>query len=147
MNPLAMSKEEREAFLAGVHVAVLTVTRPGKGPLAVPVWYAYEPGGDVRFVTADSAPKSKLIRAAGRVSLCVQTESVPYKYLTVEGPTTIEKPDFERDVRAIAYRYLGREMGERYIVSTEEARRTSPEILVRIRPEGWRSEDFSKWSM
>lgn len=147
MNPLAMTKEEREAFLAEVHVGVLCVERPGMGPLAVPVWYGYEPGADVRIVTADSSPKAKLIRAAGRVSLCIQTETVPYKYLTIEGPTKIEAPSFERDVRAIAHRYLGPDMGERYLAATEESRRTAPEILVRVRPEHWRSEDFGKWSM
>ncbi len=147
MNPLAMTKTEREAFLAGAHVGVLCVARPGMGPLAVPVWYGYEPGADVRVVTAASSPKAQLIRAAGRVSLCVQSEAVPYKYLTVEGPTTIETPDFERDVREIARRYLGPDLGESYLRATEESRRAAPEILIRIRPERWRSEDFAKWSM
>lgn len=145
MNPLAMTKQEREAFLAEVHVGVLSVDRPGLGPLAVPVWYGYEPGADVRVVTGDGSPKAKLIRAAGRVSLCIQTETPPYKYLTIEGPATIEPVNFERDVRAIAHRYLGRDMGEQYLVATNEFRST--EVLVRIRPERWRSEDFAKWSM
>lgn len=38
---LAMSTEEREAILAGRHVGVLSVDDPGRGPLAVPVWYPY----------------------------------------------------------------------------------------------------------
>jgi PPOX class probable F420-dependent enzyme len=147
MNPLAMTKEEREAFLAEAHVGVLCVARSGMGPLAVPVWYGYEPGADVRIVTADSAPKTRLIRAAGRISLCVQTETLPYKYLTIEGPVTIGTPDFERDVRGIAHRYLGPVMGDRYVAATEKNRRESPEVVIRIRPERWRSEDFSKFSM
>ena len=44
--PLTMSRAEREEFLAGVHVGVLSVASgDGGGPLAVPVWYAYQPGG------------------------------------------------------------------------------------------------------
>ena len=36
---VTMSREEREQFLAGVHVAVLSVASvDGGGPLAVPVW-------------------------------------------------------------------------------------------------------------
>ena len=39
---VTMSRDERERFLAGVHVGVLSVASPdGGGPLAVPVWYAY----------------------------------------------------------------------------------------------------------
>jgi nitroimidazol reductase NimA-like FMN-containing flavoprotein (pyridoxamine 5'-phosphate oxidase superfamily) len=42
---LTMTKEEREAFLAAVHVAVISVAEDGHGPLMVPIWYSYEPGG------------------------------------------------------------------------------------------------------
>ena len=48
---LTMSKAEREAFLAETHVAVISVVDGSRGPLTVPVWYAYEPGRDLRFVT------------------------------------------------------------------------------------------------
>jgi len=34
---LAMTPDEREAFLAGVHVGVLAVEEAGRGPLTVPV--------------------------------------------------------------------------------------------------------------
>src|SRR4030095_12792855 len=59
---------------------------PGRGPLAVPIWYAYEPGGDVRFVTARGSRKGELIAQATRLSLCAQTETPPYKYVSVEVP-------------------------------------------------------------
>lgn len=147
MNPLAMTKEEREAFLAEPRVGVLSVERPGLGPLAVPVWYAYDRGGDVRIVTGENAAKTKLIRAAGRISLCIQTETVPYKYLTIEGPVTLGPPSYERDVRDIAHRYLGKEMGDQYLAAIAKTRDANPEVLIRVRPERWRSEDFAKWSM
>jgi len=44
---LAMSRQEREAFLAALHVGVISIERPGRGPLTVPIWYGYEPGGDL----------------------------------------------------------------------------------------------------
>jgi len=38
--PPSMSQAEREEFLAGVHVGVLSVASgDGRGPLAIPVWY------------------------------------------------------------------------------------------------------------
>ena len=43
-----MTKANREAFLAALHVGVLAVADDSGGaPVAVPVWYRYEPGGDV----------------------------------------------------------------------------------------------------
>ena len=37
---LTMTNEEREAFLADVHVAVISVAEDGHGPLVVPIWYS-----------------------------------------------------------------------------------------------------------
>jgi nitroimidazol reductase NimA-like FMN-containing flavoprotein (pyridoxamine 5'-phosphate oxidase superfamily) len=49
---LAMTPAEREAFLAEVHVAVVTVSDDdGRGPLAIPLWYDYRPGGEIILVT------------------------------------------------------------------------------------------------
>lgn len=140
----AMTRAEREAFLAGTHVGVVSIDDPGRGPLAVPVWYAYSPGGVVRIVTAAGSEKARLLRAAGRMGLCVQTETPPYKYVSVEGPVTFVAPDHERDVRGMARRYLGPDMGEAYLAMTADERARNPEILIELRPERWRSVDYAK---
>jgi PPOX class probable F420-dependent enzyme len=139
---LAMSKSEREAFLAATHVAVISIARNGRGPLAVPVWYRYEPGGPIKFVTGGKSQKADLIRRAGRLSLCVQTETPPYQYVSVEGPATIGEPDFEPDVRQVAIRYLGKEMGEAYLKMTAEEHVGA--VLVTLTPERWLSVDYHK---
>lgn len=141
----AMTKAEREAFLAGMHVAIVSIAQPQRGPLTVPVWYAYEPGGVVRFVTGGASKKAARIRAAGRLSLCVQTETAPYQYVSVEGPATIGTPDFERDVRAIAHRYLGEQMGDWYLQTTASERTNS--ILVSVTPERWLTVDYGKMAV
>jgi PPOX class probable F420-dependent enzyme len=140
--PFQMSKAQREAFLAAVRVGIISVVDPGRAPLAVPIWYNYEPGGLIRLVTGGESKKAKLIRRAGRVSLCVQTETPPYQYVSVEGPVTISAPDFERDIRTMAYRYLGEQLGEWYLQQTAAERRTS--ILISLTPERWLSVDYSK---
>ena len=110
---VTMSRDERERFLAGVHVGVLSVASgDGGGPLAVPVWYAYEPGGTVNVITGDGTRKAAAIRAAGRFSLCAQDERPPYKYVTVEGPVTIEEASHDERLE-LARRYLGPEGGRR----------------------------------
>jgi general stress protein 26 len=83
---LTMSATEREAFLAGLHVGVLSVAdEAGRAPLAIPVWYLYEPGGDIAFITGRDSPKMDLVRKASRVSLVAQDEELPYRYVSVEG--------------------------------------------------------------
>lgn len=140
-----MTTAEREAFLAETHVAVISVADGARGPLTIPVWYAYEPGGDVRFVTGGGSRKAKLIRRAGRLGLCVQTETPPYQYVSIEGPVVVGEPiDFERDIRRMAHRYLGREMGEAYLQMTADERAQGNNVLIRLTPERWFSVDYRK---
>src|SRR4030095_16534322 len=74
---LTMTKMEREAFLAGVHVGMISIAEEGRGPLTVPIWYAYAPGGELWLITGRHSRKGRLLTQAGRCSLCVQTESPP----------------------------------------------------------------------
>jgi len=139
---LAMTNEEREAFLADVHVAAMSVAEDGHGPLVVPIWYSYQPGGEVRIITGRTSRKGKLLERAGRFSLCVQTDTLPYKYVSVEGPiVAVEAADLERDRRPLARRYLGTELGDRYIESTRDL---VGGVLVRMRPERWLTVDYAK---
>jgi len=145
MSSYRMTRQEREAFLAGVHVGVLALTELGRGPLAAPIWYGYEPGGDIWFTTERESQKGKLITEGARVSLCVQTETAPYQYVSVEGPVTkIERASVERDTRPLARRYLGEKRGDRYVETTggEEGHRGS--IRVSFKPERWLTVDYGK---
>jgi nitroimidazol reductase NimA-like FMN-containing flavoprotein (pyridoxamine 5'-phosphate oxidase superfamily) len=142
---LMMTQEEREAFLADVHIGVISIAEEGRGPLTVPVWYAYNPGGELRIVTGRESRKGRLLARAGRFSLCVQTETPPYKYVSVEGPIiSIEAADVERDGRPLARRYLGKEMGDRYVEETRNLPTHADSVLVRMRPERWLTSDYSK---
>ncbi len=137
-----MTRTAREAFLAETHVGVLAIAESGRGPCAVPVWYRYTPGDVVRIATLGTSRKVRLLRAAGRASLCAQMETVPYKYVSVEGPIEVLAADVEGDEREMAYRYLGAKLGERYLRMTAGDR--AKEVLVLLRPERWWSVDFTK---
>jgi hypothetical protein len=133
-----MTRAEREAFLAQPRVAILSIAEAGRGPLAVPVWYLYEPGGDVRFWTAGSSRKARLLLLARRASLVVQNPQPPYQYVSVEGPVAgIEPAQFERDLRPLAHRYLGAAAGERYLSSLGGPTAGSGDLLVHLTPEHW----------
>jgi nitroimidazol reductase NimA-like FMN-containing flavoprotein (pyridoxamine 5'-phosphate oxidase superfamily) len=138
-----MTKAEREAFLAAVHVGVLGVAQEGSSPLTVPIWYGYEPGGTVNVITGRSSLKAKAIQAAGGFSLCAQTETAPYQYVSVEGSVSVlEDPATEEERRAMAHRYLGPEVGDLYMTATEADAGES--MVIRMTPERWRTVDYSK---
>jgi nitroimidazol reductase NimA-like FMN-containing flavoprotein (pyridoxamine 5'-phosphate oxidase superfamily) len=139
---LAMSKAEREAFLADVHVGVLAVEHPGAPPLAVPVWYDYDPAVGVWFVTEAGSQKGQALRAAGRLTLCAQSEEpAAYRYVSVEGPIVETRPsDLERDRRPMAHRYLGQELGDAYV----EGFSGEDNLVFVMRPERWRTVDYRK---
>ena len=133
-----MTVAERESFLVALHVGVLAVDEPGHGPHALPVWYLYE-DGEVIIGIDGSSRKAALLRAAGRASLTVQTETAPYQYVSVEGPLVLEPAT--HDELALATRYLGAELGPWYV---EHNPRTEDSLTVRVRPERWRTFDFAK---
>lgn len=136
-----MTREERESFLAQVHVGILSVAQVDRGPLTVPIWYEYEPGGEIRFTTAGRSKKVGLLRKSGRCSMCVQTETSPYQYVSVEGSiVSMEPADPDVDLRRIARRYLGEAGGDEYM----QDYRPAEDILVVMRPERWYSADYSK---
>ena len=137
-----MSEDERQAFLADVHIGVISIERADGPPLTVPIWYGYEPGGNVWVTTGTDSLKSKLLRKAQRFSLCVQTEEAPlYSYVSVEGPVVdVGETDEEGVRRPMAERYFGAELADMYLESTKG----EPSLTWTMRPERWWSVDYSK---
>ncbi len=136
-----MTYTERETFLAALHVGVLGISTPDRGPVLLPVWYSYEPGGDIVFITYQSAKRVKHLKREGRFTLRIQDESPPYSYVSVEGPIiSIEDADHDRDLTPIALRYLGKERGDAYVSETSGDK----ELLIRMRPARWSTADYGK---
>ncbi|EFG74734.1 PPOX class probable F420-dependent enzyme [Mycobacterium parascrofulaceum ATCC BAA-614] len=137
----AFTESERQEFLAGMHVAVLSVdAADGRPPASVPIWYDYTPGGNIRIMTGASSRKARLIERTGRVTLVVQREEPPYQYVVVEGTVVDTTNPAPADVQeAIAIRYLGEEGGRAFIRSMEGVE----EVMFSIRPDRWLSADFT----
>lgn len=139
--PKAFTEAERQQFLAGKHVAVLSVAAAdGRPPASVPIWYDYTPGGNIRVNTGASRRKAKLIERAGAVTLVVQREELPYQYVVVECTVveaTMPSPVEARE--AIAVRYLGEEGGREFAHRIDG----SESVLFTVRPDRWFTADFS----
>jgi nitroimidazol reductase NimA-like FMN-containing flavoprotein (pyridoxamine 5'-phosphate oxidase superfamily) len=143
-----MNEQQRQAFLAEPHIGVLSVASGGdRPPLSVPVWYHYEPGGNVTFFTGTQgrkARKTDLIERAGSVSLCVQRETFPYKYVTIEGTVIgADRPPSAERALAIVRRYIPEEQAQGF-VAAELARPSGTFVLFTVRPDRWLAFDFGE---
>ncbi|MEZ0340495.1 pyridoxamine 5'-phosphate oxidase family protein [Mycobacterium sp. pV006] len=141
---MALSPPEREAFLAEPHVAALSVhagTR--RGPLTVPIWYQYRPGGQLWFSTGAGSRKHRLIEAAGYVSLMVDRVEPTVRYVAVDGPVLRIEPGTDEQLVEMTRRYLPPDKVEDYL---EYARREHGEsIAVFVEPEHWLSADLGSF--
>jgi nitroimidazol reductase NimA-like FMN-containing flavoprotein (pyridoxamine 5'-phosphate oxidase superfamily) len=146
--PRQMSEQERQEFLAGPHVGVLSVaSNDDRPPLTVPVWYGYQPGGNVSFFTGTQgrkARKTRLIKKAGVLSLSVQHEEFPHKHVTVEGTVVqTDRPPSAEQMLAVARRYLPEEAAQGF-VQAELEHPGSELVLFTIRPNRWLTADFTE---
>ena len=141
---LAMNREEREAFLADLHVGVIAIEQEGAAPLTVPIWYDYAPETGVWVITGERSLKGQALQKAGRFALVAQTEEPPaYRYVSVEGPIVETRPaDRDTDTRRMAHRYFGPEMGDAYVEATASEQGDS--LVFVMRPERWRTVDYRK---
>ena len=138
-----MTQQEKELFLSGLHVGVLSIPNGAQAPLTVPVWYDYKPGGDLWFLTGPTSRKGRLLKVGTPISLCAQTETPPYKYVSIEGPVAVIAPsDKEKHGRPMARRYLGERLGDQYTDSGSDESEGS--VIVRVRPERWLAVDYGK---
>ncbi|MFI5893458.1 pyridoxamine 5'-phosphate oxidase family protein [Actinoplanes sp. NPDC051513] len=138
---MALSREEREQFLAEPHIGALSVLeRPDRAPLSVPIWYQYDPGGELWVLTAPGARKTRAIEAAGRLSLMAQRTEPTIRYVSVEGPVTRTAPVSDERSREMAERYLPPERVDEYL--EYERSQLGEHIAVYMRPEHWLSADL-----
>jgi len=137
---LTMTPAERWTFLTEVaRVCVLSVDAPERAPVSSPIWFTAD-DGNIAFAIGPESRKAELLRRSGRATICVQSEDVPYKYVTVEGPVDNIGRATEAFRRAEAVRYLGRDLGDLYIAGTADE---ISDTWV-LRPERWSSIDYAK---
>ncbi|MEV5435110.1 pyridoxamine 5'-phosphate oxidase family protein [Streptomyces sp. NPDC052682] len=138
---MALSRAEREKFLAEPHIAALAVDAgPGRAPLTVPIWYQYEPGGDLWIMTGADSRKNRLIREAGRFSLLVDRVEPTVRYVSVEGPVLDTTPATVEQLRELSARYLPAEAVDAYVAFSLQNH--GEQVVIRMRPERWVSSDL-----
>src|SRR5580658_9591192 len=136
-----LSARDRELFLAEPHIAALSVAAgQGRGPLTVPMWYQYEPGGEAWVLTEAGSRKAHLIEAAGRFTLMVERVAPTVRYVSVEGPVTRTVPGTDELLREITERYLPPEKVHAYLEYAEAE--LGEQVAIYLRPQRWLSADL-----
>ncbi len=135
-----MTQDEKMEFLSQLHVGVLGLNVPDQGPLTVPIWYDYTPGGKLWMITGTNSRKGQLINVGTRLSLAAQNETLPYKYVSVEGVVDSITPADKETLTAMAVRYLGEDQGRAYADNSNLA----DQVTVTVKPERWLAVDYGR---
>jgi hypothetical protein len=97
--------------------------------------------GPSAVITGRRTRKALAIQAAGRMSLCVQDEQPPYRYVSVEGPVVSGEPGPSERLE-MARRYLGAQGGDQFVAANPDP--GGEMIVFRMSPEHWTAQDFGK---
>ena len=136
-----LSVRDREFFLAEPHVAALSVSAgEGRGPLTLPIWYQYAPGGEAWILTEARSRKARLIETAGRFTLMVERVMPTVRYVSVEGPVTRTIPGTDELLQEITERYLPPDKVQAYIEFAN--RELGEQVAIYLRPERWLTADL-----
>ena len=138
---MSLSVFEREQFLSEPHIAALSVSAgESRGPLTVPIWYQYAPGGELWVLTGAGSEKARLIEAAGRFTMMVERVDPTVRYVSVEGAVTRTAPGTDAQLREITERYLAPDKVDAYLDFARSE--LGEQVVIHLRPERWLSADM-----
>ncbi len=136
-----LSVSDRELFLAEPHIAALSVAAgPARGPLTLPIWYQYQPGGEAWVLTEAGSWKARLIQAAGRFTLMVDRVTPTVRYVSVEGPVSHTVPGTDELLREITERYLPPDKVQAYLDFAQAE--LGEQVAIYLRPQRWLTADL-----
>lgn len=138
---MALSQDEREEFLAEPHIGALSVyAGDTRGPLTLPIWYQYAPGGEPWILTGAGSRKTRLIETNGFFSLMVERLAPTIRYVSVDGAVSSIEPGTDAHLEEITRRYLSGEAADKYL---EFARNELGEnVVITMQPQHWLSADL-----
>jgi PPOX class probable F420-dependent enzyme len=136
MTPQAIDK-----FLDEQHVGIIVTINKDGAPNPMPIWYVHRDGVFLMRTGANSA-KARNIRRDARISICVQSERLPYKSVTAWGAATLSGDDRGLG-REIAVRYLGEQGAAAYLKMSAASPTAEEEVTITFRPERVFSQDYS----
>lgn|SRR5574341_390656 len=116
-------------FLREANVAILATVDSRGRPHAAPVWYLYDDGVLI-ISTGRGSQKHRNIEANAQVTAVVDRRTLPYYAVMVQGRAEVGPALPPDDRFRLAVRYLGEDLGRRYIERTAG----EDSVTIRIHP-------------
>ena len=90
-----IGKPEHDAFVRAMKWCVVTSLRKDGSPTNSVVFYALD-RDDIIFSTTADRLKAKTLKRDARAAVTILDEGALYRFVTVEGPATVETPPGSR---------------------------------------------------
>ena len=97
------------------HRRVVVYAGDTRGPLTVPIWYQYTPGGEPWILTGPGVAQGPADRGHGFFSLMVERLEPTTRYVAVDGAVSSIEPGTDAQLEEMTRRYLSGEAAERYL--------------------------------
>ena len=124
--------DDRDAFLNQPRTAVFATTNRDGRVHAVPVWYRWT-GEVFRVITERGSVKHRNAVRSGRATLCVDQREGGMRYVTAEGPVTVEDPVTYQERLALHTFYRDPEAAKAIVDRGGHERM----VMLVLRPEKW----------
>ena len=129
-----MTEDEiRRFLLQGTFTGKLGTINKNGTTHVVPIWYTLDEQGNIIFNTGDKSLKAKNIQRVNRVRLCVDDQTPPFSFVTIDGIAEVisDTPtEIFKWAKIIAARYMGNDKAEVY----GKRNSTEGELLLKIKP-------------
>ena len=136
----AWSGAEISAFLAESHLPLRLSFQSRKGPIIVPLWFAYNSGCLICCSPTESMLVTSL-QANPDVAFDVSTNDLPYRGVRGRGRASCSNAADNTRLEQLLTRYLGNAEGQ---LAQWLLNRTESESVITIEPEWLTSWDFTQ---
>ncbi|HUF52893.1 MAG TPA: pyridoxamine 5'-phosphate oxidase family protein [Dehalococcoidia bacterium] len=121
--------EVQRTFAAEPHVAIFSSVDAKSRPHSTPIWYRFD-GETFTFSVSRGGQKHKNVERTPEVSVVIDSRVVPYYALMISGRAEIGPPLDDAERSEMAVRYLGPDLGKRYV----EATAGNISVSIRLKP-------------
>ena len=137
-----MTKSERDAFLAAPRVGVFSFNEAGEAPISAPMWYRYEAGtGEYWFATPKKSRKARFLEVGSPVTVAVQEEFSPQRYVVARGRVSRIEPTTPDDLKSLDEHYREKTSERERDPAAAEAW-VNVSVTVHVRIDSWLSADL-----
>jgi PPOX class probable F420-dependent enzyme len=125
-----VNEAKKEKLLNEANIIVFTSLDAKGRPHSTPVWYLYDNGEIIISVGKDEQKHKNVLRNPN-VSVVIDRRQMPYYAVMIQGTAEVGPGLSKEDRLRLAVRYLGEDLGKRYVEMTPDQQDVTLRILPR----------------